>query len=120
MDESTGHTLSAKGGTVLAKDPLPPLLPDTEALTEPQIRGRDCVWCAVTLGAGSAIDLGDRAASFHGTAARWFPRSCRPCGMRHLYPAQLNHTGTCEQCTDDPAACAYGTWLRLVMRQARR
>ncbi|MFE6962211.1 hypothetical protein [Streptomyces sp. NPDC057696] len=120
MDESAGHTLSAKGGTVLAEDPLSPLPPDTEALTEPQIRGRDCVWCAVTLGAGSAIDLGERVASFRGTVARWFPCGCRPCAMRHVYPAQLNHTQTCEQCADDPALCAHGTWLRLVMRQTRR
>ncbi|MGW6356664.1 hypothetical protein ACWFR5_16095 [Streptomyces sp. NPDC055092] len=120
MAETTDHITSARGATALAAEPLAPLPPNPEMLTEPQIRGRDCVWCAVTLGAGSAIDLGERSASLHGTVARWFPRSCQPCALRHVYPAQLDHTQNCEKCTDDPTACAHGTWLRLVMRQARR
>ncbi|MGW6356302.1 hypothetical protein ACWFR5_14110 [Streptomyces sp. NPDC055092] len=120
MAETTDHITSARGATALAADPLAPLLPNPEMLTEPQIRGRDCVWCAVTLGVGFAIDLGERSASFHGTVARWFPRGCWPCALRHVYPAQLAHTQNCEWCTDDPTACAHGKWLRLVMRQARR
>ncbi|MFE6155658.1 hypothetical protein [Streptomyces sp. NPDC057889] len=120
MAETTDHTTTARGSTGLAAEFLAPLLLDPEVLTEPQIRGRYCVWCAVTLGADSAIDLGERSASFHGTVARWFPRSCRPCALQHVYPAQLDHTQNCEQCTDDPTVCAHGTWLRLVMRQARR
>ncbi|MCX4641468.1 MULTISPECIES: hypothetical protein [unclassified Streptomyces] len=118
MAETTDH-ITPGGGTALAADPLAALLPDPQRLTEPQIRGRDCAWCAVTLGAGSAIDLGERSAS-HGAVARWFPRSCQSCARQHVYPAQLDHTQNCEQCTDDPTVCAHGTWLRLVLRQARR
>jgi hypothetical protein len=120
MDESTGYTHSTKGAAVLAEDSLTRLLPTPEALTEAQARGRDCAWCAITLAAGSAIDLGERVGDFHGVQARWFPRCCPPCALRYIYPAQLDHTQNCEQCTDDPSLCAHGTWLRLTMRQARR
>lgn len=95
-------------------------VPDPGTLSEPQVRGRACVWCAVTLCTTTAVDLGQRDGEFHGTAARWFPRGCHPCALRHVYPAQLDHTQRCLQCADDPACCADGTWLRLAMRQARR
>lgn len=75
------------------------------------------MWCAVILGCGQAVDLGERNDE---RARRWFPRGCRPCAIRYVYPVQLDHTQNCEQCTDDPALCAHGTWLRLAMRRARR
>ncbi|UDM05428.1 hypothetical protein [Streptomyces longhuiensis] len=89
-------------------------------LTQAQVRGAACVWCAVALNNSTAIDLGVRETDAHGTVGRWFPRGCRPCAMRRVYPAQLDHTAICEQCTDDPGLCAPGTWFRLVMRQVRR
>ncbi|MFE4778223.1 hypothetical protein [Streptomyces sp. NPDC056713] len=95
-------------------------LPPITTLTQAQVRGAACVWCAVMLRTTTAIDLGPREAESHGTVARWFPRGCQLCVIRHVYPAQLDHTQNCEQCTDDPALCAHGTWLRLVMRRARR
>ncbi|MFF1399347.1 hypothetical protein ACFVZD_36810 [Streptomyces sp. NPDC058287] len=95
-------------------------VPDPGTLYEPQVRGQACVFCAVVLCTSTAVDLGQRDGEFHSTVARWFPRSCRPCAIQHVYSAQLDHTQNCEQCADDPALCAHGTWLRLVMRQARR
>ncbi|MGW2082477.1 hypothetical protein ACWCOW_37160 [Streptomyces sp. NPDC001939] len=95
-------------------------VPGPGTLYERQVRGQACVWCAVVLCTAAAVDLGQRDGEFDGTVVRWFPRSCRRCAIRHVYSEQLDHTQNCEQCTDDPALCAHGRWLRLVVRQTRR
>ncbi|MFE6808589.1 hypothetical protein ACFVEN_44100 [Streptomyces sp. NPDC057681] len=120
MAEITGPASGAGSGSSSTLEAPPIQVPAPAMLSEPQVRGRACVWCAVALCTTSAVDLGQRDGTFHGTAARWFPRGCRPCAIRHVYPAQLDHTQNCEQCTDDPTVCAHGSWLRLMMRQARR
>lgn len=44
-------------------------------LSEQQIRGTACVYCAVRLDNGDAVDLGERRTNRGGTT-RWFPRAC--------------------------------------------
>ncbi|MER7201903.1 hypothetical protein [Streptomyces sp. CB01635] len=120
MADITGRASGAGSGPSNTLEATPIQVPPPGGLSEPQVRGRACVWCAVALSNSTAIDLGMRETEAHGTAARWFPRGCRPCAIRHAYAAQLDHAQTCEQCTDDPGLCVPGTWLRLVMRQVRR
>ncbi|MGW8684337.1 hypothetical protein ACWGNN_25350 [Streptomyces sp. NPDC055817] len=95
-------------------------VPDLGTLSDPQVRGQACVWCAVILCAKTAVDLGPRDAQFHGTAARWFPRGCRPCSVQAAYLLLLEHTQCCEQCEDDPALCEDGRSLRGRLREVRR
>ncbi|MGW6418857.1 hypothetical protein [Streptomyces sp. NPDC055055] len=52
--------------------PLPPI----GTLTQRQQRGQDCVWCGITLAAGSVVDLGPRRYRRAGWATEWFPRAC--------------------------------------------
>lgn len=99
----------------------PPVhLPDPDGLSEPQVCGRACVWCAVALSNPTAVDLGERAVDAHGSSTHWFPRGCRPCVLLYVYRAQLDHTQSCEQCADDPALCNIGTVLRQVLKELRR
>lgn len=101
--------------------PAPPaLLPDPMDLSEAQIRGADCVWCAETLTPETAVDLGEKVAEAYGIAAHWFPRACRDCVGPQTYRALLDHAQTCEQCADDQSRCETGKALREAVREARR
>ncbi|WP_371528362.1 hypothetical protein OG302_22230 [Streptomyces sp. NBC_01283] len=99
--------------------PVP--LPDVSTLSETQVRGRACVWCAVALNNSTAIDLGVRAIEAHGgSSAHWFPRSCRHCSIAHAYRALLDHTEACEECNSTPSRCTEGAALQLSLRMLRR
>lgn len=89
-------------------------------LTQAQVRGAACVWCAVMLRTTTAIDLGPREAEFHGSVARWFPRGCRSCTLQSTYLALLEHAQSCDQCEDNPARCEAGRRLRRAVKEARR
>lgn len=54
---------------------LPPLV----SLSAEQQRGVDCVFCGTPLRTGAVRDLGPRLIEAHGSALRWFPRSCPSC-----------------------------------------
>ncbi|WP_245769707.1 hypothetical protein [Streptomyces indicus] len=58
----------------------PVQLPPLGKLSEPQIRGRDCVWCSITLAPGRVVDLGEQYARRAGQRFAWFPRACSRCG----------------------------------------
>lgn len=100
-------------------------LPEPETLTEPQLCGRACVWCWRPLSNDSAIDLGERTACAHGTAASWFPRACLDCMQPHVVRTADYHARTCEQCVDDgastnPSVCDTARVLRrLVLEHVR-
>lgn len=100
-------------------------LPEPDTLTEPQLGGRACVWCWVPLTIDTAIDLGERGASAHGTTAAWFPRACRDCMQPHIVQTAQFHARTCEQCVDDVsssdrAVCDTARMLRrLVLEHTR-
>ncbi|WP_158939613.1 hypothetical protein [Streptomyces sp. NRRL S-87] len=51
-------------------------IPPLAQLSEQQVRGQCCVWCAVRLSNGTAHDLGPRYVRRGGLRIRWFPRSC--------------------------------------------
>lgn len=99
-------------------------LPFVSGLSEPQVRGKACVWCAVILD-GIAIDLGTQEASAAGATVRWFPRCCRRCNVLHAYNVVLEHLNGCTECTADAEAgtetkgCETGRALRKVWREAR-
>ncbi|MGW1024176.1 hypothetical protein ACWD4J_10720 [Streptomyces sp. NPDC002577] len=88
-------------------------------LSEQQVRGKACVWCAVALDNGTAVDLGPRAMKVVDDQARWFPRSCSSCAEPHAYRALLDHSQRCEQCADDQSQCQEGTALRSTVKEAR-
>jgi hypothetical protein len=58
-------------------EPAPVKLPRIGTLTQRQQRGQDCVWCGITLAAGTAVDLGERPLRILDYTAHWFPRACR-------------------------------------------
>ncbi|MFD4631431.1 hypothetical protein ACFVYR_21340 [Streptomyces sp. NPDC058284] len=56
-----------------------PQLPSVGTLSDGQVRGRDCVFCGITLTAATAVDLGTHDITRLGTVTHWFPRTCRSC-----------------------------------------
>lgn len=52
-------------------------LPPIGTLTQRQQRGMDCVFCGITLVAGSVMDLGPRKLRRGDWVTRWFPRACK-------------------------------------------
>lgn len=120
MGESTGPVPSARSGAGSTLDAPPVQLPDPDELSEQQVRGRACVWCAVALNNSTAHDLGVREADAHGSPASWFPRSCRPCAVVAAHKAHLDHTEKCLQCYDNPARCTDGQALRQTLKEVRR
>lgn len=95
-------------------------LPAVSDLSEPQVRGANCVWCGIVLASDMVVDLGPRPAQRAGEPVTWFPRSCRPCMGKRAYRALLDHAPLCERCVDDASGCGTGVGLRRLMREARR
>ncbi|MGB8938938.1 MAG: hypothetical protein WCD21_01660 [Streptomyces sp.] len=120
MADITGPASRAGSGTSNTLEAPPLQLPGPAGLSEQQVRGRACVWCAVALSNATAIDLGVREVSAHGSSTHWFPRGCRPCAKLHVYRALLDHTQSCEQCNDEPTRCTEGHALRQILKEARR
>ncbi|WP_263165374.1 hypothetical protein [Streptomyces sp. SCSIO ZS0520] len=52
-------------------------LPAPDLLTEAQLSGAECVWCAVALSGPTALDLGMRP--HPDGLSHWFPRACPNC-----------------------------------------
>lgn len=61
-----------QGMREMTPTPLPPL----HRLSEQQVRGAACVHCGVILGP-TAVDLGERKASWGSEHVAWYPRACR-------------------------------------------
>ncbi len=98
---------------------VPIELPDP-CLATAQVCGRACVWCAVTVNNGEAVDLGEREVTAHGSVTRWFPRSCRPCAYTHLSEASQRHRKECKVCSTRLPWCRTGQALfGAAMRAAR-
>ncbi|MFD4477567.1 hypothetical protein ACFWPU_15845 [Streptomyces sp. NPDC058471] len=111
MAEITGPASAARSGSSDTLD-VPPLeLPEPGSLSDQQVRGRACVWCAVALSNATAYDLGVRDTDAHGSAARWFPRACLPCASTHLCAASEEHRKDCEQCATSLPWCTTGQRL---------
>lgn len=94
-------------------------LPDLATLSEPQVRGRACVWCAIILDA-TAIDLGPRPLKRLDVAAQWFPRSCHPCTVAKTDKALVAHLNLCRPCNMRGGSCAVGDELRAAVKHGPR
>ncbi|RZD74895.1 hypothetical protein C0Q61_21990 [Streptomyces albidoflavus] len=53
-------------------------IPAPDTLTDAQLRGAACVWCAGRLATATAVDLGTRPDPAW-SGARWYPRGCPGC-----------------------------------------
>lgn len=120
MGEITGPGPGVRSGSGSTLDAPPLKLPKPGSLSEQQVRGRACVWCAVALSNATAHDLGMRTMRRLDSEFAWFPRSCRPCADIAAYKALLDHSENCLQCYDNQARCAEGSALRRTLREARR
>ncbi|MFI1371365.1 hypothetical protein ACH4UY_05045 [Streptomyces longwoodensis] len=95
-------------------------LPPLAGLAEDQVRGAACVWCATALSTDTAVNLGGRRHRRLDGAYSTFPRACRPCTRAAGIRALADHAPLCEQCTDNPSACADGMALQRLIREHRR
>lgn len=102
------------------QQPVNPLellaLPKTSALSDAQLRGAHCAWCAAVLTAETALDLGERPAPNGGTM---FPRGCGSCVRSAAVRVFNLHPRTCEQCVDDPTVCDTRRGLRRLALEGR-
>ncbi|CAL9449304.1 DUF6415 family natural product biosynthesis protein [Streptomyces sp. enrichment culture] len=66
-------------------------VPDRDGLTRRQRQGGDCVWCGLTLGPETAIDLGHRSYKDEDADywTSWWPRGCRSC-VAHRAPMPVD------------------------------
>ncbi|MFF3920546.1 hypothetical protein ACFYZB_45570 [Streptomyces sp. NPDC001852] len=92
------------------------LLPPLEVLPDARARGAECVWGGEPLSTATAVDLGERETD----SGHWFPRACRPCTRRVVLAARNDHSGRCEQCTDDATICETRRALHVLVLELRR
>lgn len=91
-------------------------LPSLDGLAEAQVRGNGCVWCAIVLTPGTAVDLGPRPIKRAGAESQWFPRGCKSCTAPHALSALHDHAPGCGQCADDSDCCEVGRALIRLTR----
>lgn len=96
--------------TVEAAALLP--LPDMARMSDAQVRGAACAWCAVILAPATAVDLGPRRIRLLDRHITVRPRGCRTCVADRMPAVLENHAGMCEQCVDDVAVCETARALR--------
>jgi hypothetical protein len=94
-------------------------LPSLDGLSQEQVRGAACIWCADPLDTATAVDLGERRHKRLDGRYSTFPRACRGCVHTEAYRTILNHGGSCEQCVDNLDSCETGVSLRRLMREYR-
>lgn len=94
-------------------------LPDLGGLSEQQVRGKACVWCAVTLENGTAIDLGPRPLRVAGNVTNWFPRGCRSCTTIEVYKLLVEHGAGCKACKTRGGLCSTRDRFVALRRRAR-
>ena len=95
-------------------------LPSYSGLSDRQVRGCDCVWCGVVLTTPTAADLGEQRMRRLDARVSWVPRGYRQCTGKAAYETLLNHTQSCEQCTDNAADCETGKELRRLVKEGFR
>lgn len=95
-------------------------LPDWIDLSDHQVRGAACVWCASPLASGAVVDLGARRIKASDGTISVFPRACRRCVATHAHRTLHAHAPTCESCVDNAAECETGRALYRLVRENRR
>lgn len=109
------------GSSVEKPNPVALLpLPDLAELSEPQERGKTCLWCGVILSASTAVDLVSRRITLADGHITVFPRACRPCVATHAHRTLHDHAPQCEQCVDNAQECDTGRALYRLVRENRR
>lgn len=89
-------------------------LPDMARMSDAQVRGAACAWCAVTLAPATAVDLGVRRIRLLDRHITVRPRGCRMCVADRVPAVLEGHVGMCEQCVDNIAECETGQGLRRL------
>lgn len=89
-------------------------LPEMAALSDPQVRGAACAWCAVILAPATAVDLGPRRIRLLDKHITVRPRGCRMCVAERVPAVLAGHVGMCGQCVDNLADCEVGSGLRRL------
>ncbi|MFJ4712734.1 hypothetical protein [Streptomyces sp. NPDC088785] len=92
-------------------------VPHVGEMAEGQLRGHLCVWCGQGLRPDASVDLGPRIGE---DDHRWYPRSCPACAVPQLHGQLVEHTGSCEQCADEPRLCTVWESLQSALREGRR
>ncbi|MEV1020721.1 hypothetical protein [Streptomyces sp. NPDC050264] len=95
---------------------MPVAVPPLGALSELQLRGCCCAWCAVTLAVGRSVDLGERELG----GRRVFPRGCPTCTTIEVYIQVLDHATQCARCKDTKALCPETADLRRALKEGRQ
>lgn len=90
------------------------LLPDMARMSDAQVRGAACAWCAVILSPATAVDLGERRIRLLDRHVIVRPRGCRTCVAARVSAVLENHIGMCERCVDNVANCELGSGLRRL------
>lgn len=95
-------------------------LPTHSELSEPQVRGKSCVWCGATLNSAIAVDLGQRRVKLLDSSITTFPRGCRTCTAQEAYKALVEHTAACKACKSRGGLCSARDELVALRRKALR
>lgn len=77
---------------VKATEMLP--MPRLRDLSEAQVQGKQCVWCAGL----STFDLGSRLSTLNGGLHPWRPRGCAACTRSEARRVFRNHIRSCARC----------------------
>lgn len=72
--------------------------PKAHTLTDHQINGITCVWCAKQLG-NNGVKLGPRLRVANGGIHRWKPRGCKPCTGQQAARVYTVHVKACARCS---------------------
>ncbi|WP_406157008.1 hypothetical protein [Streptomyces canus] len=80
-------------GFVVAVEMLP--MPKAARLSEAQLGGRHCPWCA----GPPKVSLGARLSVAGGGLLRWKPRACEECTQKEAGRVYNLHIRTCARCT---------------------
>jgi hypothetical protein len=93
--------------------------PEFNSWSEQQVRGKACLWCAVTLDNATAVDLGQRRVRRLDGHVTVFPRGCVPCVRDTAHARLFDHVNECEQCVDDFTQCEPARILRRLTLKGR-
>src|SRR3990172_7419985 len=95
-------------------------LPRKAPLSDPQVRGAACAWCAVILAPATAVSLGERCIRLLDRSITVRPRGCRTCTGERVQAALERHAAMCESCVDSPTGCETASSLRRLGPEVSR
>lgn len=117
MRQSTDNQPAPNTPTLKPLDTLPH--PAYNSWSERQARGTACLWCAATLTAATAVDLGTRRVRRLDGHVTVFPRGCTACVRDTAHRQMFEHADRCERCVDDFTQCETARILRRLTLRGR-